>query len=635
MIFKAHLDLLGFAVIPHSDPTYRIDVDGRVMDPQGCPVTITLDANSEKVVEIPLWDGYREYKVAILVALVFKPNFIGIEKWNQLDVLYFDNDKNNTNASNLMWSFGGGIVCDKYPGYNYVPFYTRYVINKQGETIDLATGELLIFKPINKGYYAASVRCDLLKWTIIHRHRMIGLAWLRYTGIVGKLQVNHINNVNGNDVYDNLEWVTNKGNSIHRTNQYAKLLEIPVDYNKRVYSKCDDTGEIKTYPNILVCAQENGLNVNSVHYRCYINPKCAYPDLKQYRYEGSDLDWVEQDEYEILNLKYTIQNQIEIRNVKTGEWWWFKTPRGAAVFLNTEYNTFLKQLAKNQQIIYPGYLQAKKKTEFTQWRQPDDLERENAQATCGQRVLCRNVKTNEIVEYESAAHCARALGLNEITVGARLRLGPQNVFLGNLQFKLKSDPTPWRHVEDPEKELERYKIPVKVFLRDIFTKEVFRYDSIADASRENNIGAHELIGRKDRSETRPWFNYDIKFDDSDWPEHSEQDLEMFRLAISRNKAFRGRGFKVTDTHTGECKFYTDRAAVMEVHAINKSFISELAKKNGIFNNKWQFSYYFDSDKVGQSIRNDRLKTPIEMLETPESSVTTTEHESADVNVSKY
>jgi hypothetical protein len=50
------------------------------------------------------------------------------------------------------------------------------------------------------------------------------------------------------------------------------------------------------------------------------------------------------------------------------------------------------------------------------------------------------------------------------------------------------------------------------------------------------------------------------------------------------------------------------------------------------NNKWQFSHYFDSDKVDQSIRNDRLKTPIEMLETPESSVTTTEHESADVNV---
>lgn len=614
MIFKAHLDLLGFAVIPSSNPMYRIDVDGRVMCPEGKPVRITLDANNEKVVEIPLWDGYRKYKVAILVALVFKPTFIGVEKWNKLDVLYFDNDKNNTSAANLMWYFGDGIACDKYPGYNYVPFYTRYVINKQGEAIDLATDKLLVFKPVNKGYYAASVWCDLLKWTLIHRHRMIGLAWLKYTGVVGKLQINHIDNVNGNDDYDNLEWVTNKGNSIHRANQYAKLLEIPVDYNKKIYSKCEDTGEIKTYTNITACAKENGLNVNSVHYRCYINPKCAYPDLKQYRYEGSDLGWVEQDEYEILNLKHTMQNQIEIRNVKTGEWWWFKTPRDAAAFLNTEYNTFLKQLAKNQQLIYPGYLQAKKKTEFTQWRQPDDLERENAEATCGLSVLCRNVKTNEIVEYASASQCGKALGLNEITVAARLRLGPQNVFPGNLQFKLKSDSTPWRHVEDPEKELERYKTPVKVYLRDIFTKEVFKYDSIGDASRAKNIGAHDLIGRKDRGETKPWFNYDIKFDDSDWPEYSEQDLEMFRLAISRNKAFRGRGFKVTNIHTGECKLYTDRAAVMEVHSINKSFISELAKKDGIFNNKWQFSYYFDSDKVGQSIRNNGLKTPIELLE---------------------
>ncbi len=632
MIFKAHLDLQGFAIIPFSNPTYRIDVDGRVMCQEGKPVTITLDANNEKVVTLPLWDGYRKYKVAILVALVFKPNFIGVEKWNKLDVLYFDNDKNNTNAANLMWSFGGGVACDKYPGYNYVPFYTRYAINKQGEAIDLVTDKSLVFKLVNKGYYAASVFCDLLRWSIIHRHRMIGLAWLTYTGVVGKLQVNHIDNVNGNDLYDNLEWVTNKGNSIHRTNQYAKLLEIPVDYNRKVHGKCDATGEIKTYPNISNCAQENGLNINSVHYRCYINTKCAYPDLKQYRYEGSDLDWVEQSEYEVLNLKYTIQNQIEVRNVKTGDWWWFKTPRDAAVFLKTEYNTFLKQLAKNQQIVYPGYFQAKKKTEFISWRQPNDLERENAEATYGSRVLCRNVKTNEIVEYESASQCGRALGLNEITVAARLRLGPQNVFSGNLQFKLKSDPTPWRHVKDPEKELERYKIPVKVYLRDIFTKEVFKYDSIGDASKAKNIGVHDLINRKNRNENKPWFNYDVKFNYSDWPEYSEQDLEMFRLAISRTKVFKGRGFKVTDIRTGESKLYTDRDAVMEDHVINRSYICALAKVDGIFNNKWQFSYYFNSDKVDQSVRNNRLKTPIELLETPESSVTTTEHESADVNV---
>lgn len=614
MIFKAHLDLLGFAVIPSSNPMYRIDVDGRVMCPEGKPVRITLDANNEKVVEIPLWDGYRKYKVAILVALVFKPTFIGVEKWNKLDVLYFDNDKNNTSAANLMWYFGDGIACDKYPGYNYVPFYTRYVINKQGEAIDLATDKLLVFKPVNKGYYAASVWCDLLKWTLIHRHRMIGLAWLKYTGVVGKLQINHIDNVNGNDVYDNLEWVTNKGNSIHRANQYAKLLEIPVDYNKKVYSKCEDTGEIKTYPNIVACAQENGLNVNSVHYRCYINPKCAYPDLKQYRYEGSDLGWVEQDEYEILNLKHTMQNQIEVRNVKTGEWWWFKTPRDATVFLNTDYNTFLKNLSKNKQLIYPGYLQAKKKSEFISWRQPDDLEKENAEAIHGTRVLCRNVKTNEIVEYESAAQCGRSLGLDEITVAARLRLGPQNVFLGNLQFKLKSDSTPWRHVEDPEKELERYKTPVKVYLRDIFTKEVFKYDSIGDACKVKGLDFHDIMNRKKRNDFRPFLNYDIRFDDSDWPEYSEQDLEMFRLAISRNKAFRGRGFKVTDIHTGESKLYTDRDAVMEEHSITKGHVSVLARSNGIFNNKWQFSYYFDSDKVDQSIRNNGLKTPIELLE---------------------
>lgn len=67
---------------------------------------------------------------------------------------------------------------------------------------------------------------------------------------------------------------------------------------------------------------------------------------------------------------------------------------------------------------------------------------------------------------------------------------------------------------------------------------------------------------------------------------------MFKLAISRNKPFRGRGFKITDTHTGLSKLYTDRDAVLEDFVINRSFISELAKIDGLFRYRWRISYYF-------------------------------------------
>ena len=179
-------------------------------------------------------------------------------------------------------------------------------------------------------------------------------------------------------------------------------------------------------------------------------------------------------------------------------------------------------------------------------------------------------------EFRSARECAFALGLCELTVAVRLRDASQKVYLPGYQFKRKTDSTPWREITNLASELRGIGRPAPVRVRDIFTGVVSEYANMMDASRATGIPKHVLFELQKPS--MPYFNYDVKFDDSDWVIWNEDQLNAFRQSIEANTPFRGRGYVLTDIASGERKVLAFGKQVMEILGISKSTLSLIARK---------------------------------------------------------
>ena len=430
-----------FVSIPFSGRKIHIDQNGKIVSTEisifidettkgfienGHKIESTLDVNGEQVVHLNLWEGAKYYRVAMLVAFSFKPVNIPYTQWSKLSILFRDGDKSNIHPSNLVWSWEPGLECSKYPGYAFIPGYTRYVINRAGDLINHQTGSARNQYQYDNGYVIFStLRPDLGQRVTIGRHRMLCLAWKPYPANVDELHVNHIDGVPGNDSLENLEFVTSKQNLYHALRNGLKI----GNAIESVFVKNAKSGTIKEYGSCEECANDLSLKALAVHYRC----------------------------------------------------------------------------RKQDQAIWPGYLQFQFGYELQSWRIPDDIEAEHSYSIHRDAVICRNVLTGEIIEFPTATDCSKHFGYNELTISVRLRDKTQKVYSDGYQFQRIAEYTDWRFVKDPVKEINEAQLTVKTFVRDIFTKEEWCFDSIAETCENLKVPVHVVMDRKTIRKTIPGF----------------------------------------------------------------------------------------------------------------------------------
>jgi hypothetical protein len=314
-MFEKYIEVEGFFRIPITSNAYSINYQGEVKGSDNSIIPHTVDADGNLLVYACLWNGYQNYKVAVLVALTFKRIAVPFHHWHRIDVMFVDGNKKNCHPSNLVWKFPeGGMLHYKFSDYAYIPGFSNYAINKFGNLINATSGRVLKYF-FDTGYARYKITPDVGNDTSIGRHRLICLAWLPYTVNVDSLVTNHINGIPGDDRLENLEWSTRKDNNIHAWKNGLQNIDSTVLMRNVV------TGEVKEFRGYVDCADYLNLNKDTIKYRVKAKNQPVYPGFLQFKLKTDATSWREVTDQEKTidrKLHIGVPTSVKTRNIVTG-----------------------------------------------------------------------------------------------------------------------------------------------------------------------------------------------------------------------------------------------------------------------------------------------------------------------------
>lgn len=240
--------------------------------------------------------GPKRIKHALLVALSFKRSKVVSHLWGSLDVGFVDGNSGNINPENMVILFpDGGLEHPAYPGFCYIPAFTRYVVSEAGEVFD--TEKL---KPVTihtyadyestssmAGYKFLTLVSDVGNRTTVGLHRALALAFKRFPVNVDRLDVNHENGSKSDNKLSNLEWSTRRRNNLHATE-----LGLRPD-NHPVVIKSIFTGEERIYFSLTECARALGVHAELIRFRTLTDGQQAFLPGLLFKLKSSQTPWLE------------------------------------------------------------------------------------------------------------------------------------------------------------------------------------------------------------------------------------------------------------------------------------------------------------------------------------------------------
>lgn len=282
--------------LPYSNGNYFVDYSGLIFD-KDLNIIKPFFIGDKLFVNLN-WLGEKTNYLAAVVILV------GLEKVRlpakllfHIEPLYKDSNSNNLDPFNLFYRFKNGpIEIEKYPVFYYIPFYTDYGINLEGQIINIKDGTFKkwsivpysLKKNTKNGYrYCSVVPCYSYSKKI-SLHRAMGFTFLGYGNNLWDLVVNHIDGDATNNSKDNLEWVTRKQNNVHAIENGLKP-----NSTRPVLMKNLHTGKITRFVSVTECSRYLGNKHNEmVWWRLTKAPaNRLYPDFLQFKYDDGS-DWV-------------------------------------------------------------------------------------------------------------------------------------------------------------------------------------------------------------------------------------------------------------------------------------------------------------------------------------------------------
>ena len=105
---------------------------------------------------------------------------------------------------------------DDHEIWKSISGFERYAVSNLGRIKNNDSEKILSTRKSTNGYLRVNLRKGHVKYekpTVIHVHRLVAEAFL--PPIEGKKCVNHIDGNKINNCVDNLEWVTNRENTMH------------------------------------------------------------------------------------------------------------------------------------------------------------------------------------------------------------------------------------------------------------------------------------------------------------------------------------------------------------------------------------------------------------------------------------
>lgn len=204
-------------------------------------------------------------------------------------------------------------------------------------------------------------------------------------------------------------------------------------------------------------------------------------------------------------------------------------------------------------------------------------------------VLMKNLDTGEILSFDNAAQCAKALGMGKgDVVRERIAEFPDVVRSDLMAFKY-DDSTPWPEVNPDKVRLRRTGFDEDILARNVFTGEIVIFENSEAGERVLGINADTISLHLRENRNIPVYGYNFRYrrKNVDWPKHSK-----YHLAVYRDHPVKPpNGVFVEDLETGEETFYTSRGSVGKAFNLSKSRVHELIRNQLPFDNRYLFKHF--------------------------------------------
>lgn len=460
-MFKRYVYAEGLTSLVDSGGDFYININGKVLDKWGEEVEVTHDDNGDVIADVVSWDGKRMYRVLDLIAIQFKDIHTPKRNYNDIVAFPMDGNKNNLHAKNVGYRFKNKIQVENYPGFYYVPAFTKYAVNEKGELLNTVKHVVVnwyvtkptIDKKIKGGYYTYKYYMQGTPYEM-GRHRAMMLTFKEYPDNCDRLIVNHINGIPGDDRLENLEWMSRGENNLH-----AYVYDLK-NQHKRVLCRDVLTGKVDEYYSISECARVLGYPTDeTIRYRLNQCDFCkVFQDGTQLKYKEDPREWIVPEDP--VKAVEEAKEYIEVvsRNCLTSEQisHWCASEAGRKTGVSDA--TIIYRLSKDDRSPLYGY-QFKYLSDVRDFPSFTKEEYEASLMPKAFKVNARNLLTKEERDFDSVNTAAKTL--RNLNISYVLRRGEQPLLPDGWQLKFENQK--WEEIEDFEEML--YKLRKEVMAR--------------------------------------------------------------------------------------------------------------------------------------------------------------------------
>lgn len=320
-----------------------------------------------------------------------------------------------------------------YPGFFEIPDFRNYGISLDSLVIDTDTGELVDAFITSSGYLSVQLLDKDNKRRLRGIHRLKIIVFKNDGRDISKMVINHIDANKLNNELDNLEVLTQQENIEHAgrlgISSKCRLLEV----------RDIDTLEITTYPSYIKCAKAIGISKDMVAFRAANGPERIYPERKQYRVIGCDIEWGDVTTADKQLDEYGVNAPVLVKYVISGSIDEYSSLTTASQALNVPMSTLSIWLNTPDQPVLPGMFQIKKKYDGSPWRLIGDPVLELAQFTKDVPVVRVHSITNIREVFNSGTDAARKSGIKTTTLYYRLKSKGNVVFSDGYRYMYYHD----------------------------------------------------------------------------------------------------------------------------------------------------------------------------------------------------
>jgi len=241
-----------------------------------------------------------------------------------------------------------------------IPGYPEYDIYSDGQVFSKKRNKFLKPTPLNRGYYGITLY-GLAGRRVFSRHRLVCTTFnpvpnMRY------LTVDHINGVAGDDYASNLEFVTIKEN----IRRFYRNGGIRIN-NRAVCVLFVNTGSVKTYTNVNVCAKYLGLHKDTVLARLHSRFGRLYPDMTAIKYDNDDREFLNYPNPKKLRNSCGHKRSVLFKNIWTGDLIEYESLTKACGSTGVNIGMLSKGLSVNKDLVYNRKYCVRIKYDTTPW----------------------------------------------------------------------------------------------------------------------------------------------------------------------------------------------------------------------------------------------------------------------------